>query len=110
MCLFCKIANKEIESKIVYEDENFLAFNDISPKAPVHILAIPKEHFDSFDSFLDDKMSLMSAFIKKVASISGIKEDGYRIVSNIGDNGSQEVKHLHFHILGGAKLKWPDLV
>jgi len=110
MCLFCKISNKEIPSSVVLENDDFLAFRDISPKAPVHILAIPKEHFNSFDSYPSSKMSAMSTFIKEVAKKENINDGGYRIISNIGVNGSQEVKHLHFHILGGAKLKWPDLI
>lgn len=110
MCLFCKISNKEIASSIVLENDNFLAFKDIAPKAPVHILVIPKDHFDSFDIFPSFKMSAMSAFIQEVAKKEKINNHGYRIISNIGENGSQEVKHLHFHILGGAKLKWPDLI
>lgn len=109
-CLFCKIVDKQIPSTIINENDDFLAFEDIAPKAPVHILIIPKEHFDSFETIPHEKMSAMSAFIKQTASMQGISEDGYRIISNIGENGSQEVKHLHFHLLGGAKLKWPDLV
>lgn len=106
MCLFCKIAAKEIPSNIILENEDFLAFHDINPKAPVHILAIPKEHVDSFDSVSPKTMSGMTTFIQDIAKEVNIEKSGYRIVSNIGDNGGQEVKHLHFHILGGAKLKW----
>ena len=106
MCLFCKIVNKEIPSNIILEDDNFLAFHDINPKAPVHILAIPKVHVDSFNEITPELMSKMTIFIQKVASEVKIDKSGYRVITNIGENGGQEVGHLHFHILGGAKLKW----
>jgi len=106
MCLFCKIINKEIPSNIILEDENFLAFHDINPKAPVHILAIPKLHVDSFNEVTPQTMAGMTEFIQTVAKEVKIEKSGYRVITNIGDNGGQEVKHLHFHILGGAKLKW----
>jgi len=106
MCLFCKIIKKEIPSNIILEDDNFLAFHDINPKAPVHILAIPKVHVDSFNEVTPELMSKMTAFIQDIANEVKIDKSGYRVITNIGDNGGQEVKHLHFHILGGAKLKW----
>lgn len=106
MCLFCKIVEKEIPSNIILEDENFLAFHDINPKAPVHILVIPKVHFDSFVDVTPEVMSKMTSFIQNVAREVNIEESGYRVITNIGENGGQEVKHLHFHVLGGAKLKW----
>ena len=106
MCLFCKIVNKEIPSNIILEDDNFIAFHDINPKAPIHILAIPKLHVDSFNEVSPKIMSGMTEFIQNVAKEVNIQESGYRVITNIGDNGGQEVKHLHFHILGGAKLKW----
>ena len=106
MCLFCKIANKEIPSNTIAENDNFLAFHDINPKAPVHILAIPKIHIDSFNELNPELMSGMTSFIQDVAKELKIDKTGYRVITNIGENGGQEVKHLHFHILGGAKLKW----
>ena len=106
MCLFCKIVNKEIPSNVIAENDNFLAFHDINPKAPVHILAIPKLHVDSFNEMSPQTMSGMTTFIQEIAAKVKIDESGYRVITNIGDNGGQEVKHLHFHILGGAKLKW----
>ncbi|MBT5934468.1 histidine triad nucleotide-binding protein [Sulfurimonas sp.] len=106
MCLFCKIVNNEIPSNVILEDENFLAFHDINPKAPVHILAIPKVHVDSFDDVKPETMSGFTSFIQKVVKEVKIDKTGYRVITNIGDNGGQEVGHLHFHILGGAKLKW----
>lgn len=106
MCLFCKIVDKEIPSNIVAENENFLAFHDINPKAPIHILAIPKKHIDSFNDVDAKTMSGITGFIKEIAKSTGVDESGYRVITNIGENGGQEVKHLHFHVLGGAKLKW----
>ena len=106
MCIFCKIVNKEIPSNLVLEDENFLAFHDVNPKAPVHILVIPKVHVDSFNEVSSGMMSSMTPFMQEVAKKVGINESGYRVITNIGENGGQEVKHLHWHILGGAKLKW----
>ena len=106
MCLFCKLVNKEIPSNIILENDDFLAFHDINPKAPVHILVIPKIHVDSFDNVNHEIMSEMSKFIHKVVREVNIEKSGYRVITNIGENGGQEVNHLHFHILGGAKLKW----
>jgi histidine triad (HIT) family protein len=106
MCLFCKIVNKEIPSNPVLENDKFLAFHDINPKAPVHILVIPKQHVDSFVEVTPETMASMTSFMQDVAKEVGIKESGYRVITNVGDNGGQEVNHLHFHILGGSKLKW----
>ena len=106
MCLFCKIVNKEIPSNVILENENFLAFHDINPKAPVHILAIPKIHVQSFNEVTPEIMAGMTSFIQDIVSKVDIDESGYRVITNIGENGGQEVAHLHFHILGGAKLKW----
>jgi len=106
MCIFCEIIKGNIPSKKVLEDENFLAFHDINPKAPVHILAIPKIHVDSFNEVSAEMMAQMTPFIQKVARDVNIDESGYRVITNIAEDGGQEVKHLHFHILGGAKLKW----
>lgn len=106
MCLFCKIANKEIPSNAVAENETFFAFHDINPKAPVHVLVIPKKHFDSFKDIPGELMGKMTVFMQNVAKDLGVDETGYRIISNIGEDGGQEVKHLHFHLLGGAHLKW----
>ncbi len=106
MCLFCKIIKKEIPANVILENENFLAFHDINPKAPVHILAIPKAHIGSFHEVSPETMANMTSFIQEVASIMKIDRSGYRVITNIGENGGQEVGHLHFHILGGTKLKW----
>lgn len=109
MCIFCKIINNELPSSVVLENDEFLAFHDINPKAPVHILAIPKKHIESFDEVSGDIMQKITPFIQDVAKEVGIAKSGYRVITNIGENGAQEVKHLHFHILGGAKLTWSHL-
>jgi len=106
MCIFCKIVNKEIPANIVLENENFMAFHDLNPKAPVHILIIPKIHVESFNEVSAQTMADMTPFIQEVAKVVGIDSSGYRLITNIGNDGGQEVKHLHFHLLGGAKLKW----
>lgn len=106
MCLFCKIVKKEIPANIEKENENFLAFHDINPKAPVHILVIPKQHVDSFNELQPEVMAEMTAFIQDLAEHVGIKESGYRLICNVGENGGQEVKHLHWHLLGGTKLRF----
>lgn len=106
-CLFCKIINKEIPSQIVYEDDDILAFNDIAPKAPVHVLIIPKKHIDSLAKVEESDSELMGKIhmvINKIAREKGILESGYRVVINCGEDGGQEVQHLHFHLLGGKKL------
>ncbi|MBD3789865.1 MAG: histidine triad nucleotide-binding protein [Campylobacterales bacterium] len=106
MCIFCKIVNKEIQGNIVHESEHFLAFNDLYPKAPIHILIIPKQHVDCFQEVGAETMSGMTTFIQEVASKVGIDNTGYRLVTNNGEDGGQEVRHLHFHLLGGGKLIW----
>ena len=101
MCIFCKIVKGEIPNQTILEDENFLAFNDINPTRKIHVLIIPKEHYDSFDVVPPKIMSGMTEFIQKVASKLGVKESGYRLITNIGNDGGQEVHHLHFHLIGG---------
>ncbi len=103
---FCKIVKKEIPANVELENDGAVAFHDINPKAPVHILVIPKEHVESFDEATPEMMAKLTPFIQEVAKKVGIDKTGYRIITNIGEDGGQEVKHLHFHILGGAKLKW----
>ena len=110
MTIFEKIVAGEIPSKKILENDKFLAFYDISPKAPIHALAIPKKCIKDFNDITPELMSEMSIFILEVVEALGIKNSGYRLVTNIGSDGGQEVPHLHFHILGGGKLKWPDLI
>ncbi len=109
MCIFCEIIKGNIPSNKVLENDKFLAFNDINPIAPIHILIIPKTHIESFNTTPSEVMAEMTDFIKEVAKKVGVYEDGYRLITNINDNGGQEVKHLHFHLLGGTKLAWPKL-
>lgn len=104
MCIFCKIVKAEIPNKTILEDENFLAFHDINPARKIHALIIPKEHYDSFDVIPPKIMSGMTEFIQKVASKLELKKSGYRLITNIGDDGGQEVKHLHFHLIGGEPV------
>ena len=106
-CIFCKIIKKEIPSNIVYEDDEILAFRDINPVAPVHILVIPKKHISSLVDLSEEDELLVGKIyttINKIANEEGIAEKGFRVVVNCGKDGGQEVKHLHFHILGGKKL------
>ncbi len=106
MCIFCKIVTREIPSNTILEDDDFMAFHDLYPKAPVHILIIPKKHFNSFSDVDGETMSKMTEFMKKVASKMGVDKSGYRLITNIGKDGGQEIFHLHFHMLGGGKLLW----
>lgn len=106
-CIFCKIIKGEIPSKKVYEDDEVLAFYDINPIAKIHILVIPKKHINSLLELKgEDKELLYHIFekINEITKIVGIDETGFRVVSNVGKDGGQAVKHLHFHILGGEKL------
>lgn len=96
----------EIPIDIVHENENFLAFHDIYPKAPVHILIIPKIHVSCFQEVSPETMAGLTAFTQEVTSKMGLDETGYRLITNNGKDGGQEIYHLHFHLLGGGKLKW----
>jgi histidine triad (HIT) family protein len=109
-CLFCRIASKEIPARIVYEDERILAFEDIRPQAPVHVLLIPKAHWASLNDVPEDEQGLFGEILLKaqeIARLKGIRESGYRIVLNTAADSGQEVLHLHFHILGGRRMTWP---
>jgi len=109
-CLFCKIAAKEIPAEIVYEDEEFFAFKDINPQAPVHLLVIPKEHIASLAEATPTQVALLGKLawrVKLLAEEQGLAEDGYRVVVNCRDQGGQTVPHLHFHLLGGRFMTWP---
>lgn len=110
-CIFCKIAEKAIPADVVYEDDGVVAFRDIEPQAPLHILVIPKKHYVSLMAFGAEDASLaghiMAEVIPQVAKEMGLAEGGFRVVTNIGQDGGQTVPHLHFHILGGRALQWP---
>ncbi len=110
MCIFCRLVAGEIPSNKILENDKFIAFHDLSPKAPIHILVIPKEHVDCFQDASSEIMAEMTPFIQEVATIMGIDKSGYRLIVNNGKDGGQEVNHLHFHILGGTKLQFGHLV
>ena len=106
-CLFCKIIKGEIPSTIVYEDEEILAFRDINPVAPVHVLVIPKKHISSLVDLEPEDEAIVGkiyTIINKIAKQENIFESGFRVIVNCGKDGGQEVKHLHFHLIGGKKL------
>lgn len=107
--LFTKIVAREIPAKIVYEDDLCLAFEDIAPQAPTHVLVIPKEPVESINALGKEHQALAGHLMlvcKKVAAELGLS-GGYRVVTNIGEDGGQAVDHLHFHLLGGRKMEWP---
>jgi histidine triad (HIT) family protein len=107
-CLFCRIVRREIPAKVIHEDEHTLAFRDIDPKAPTHVLVIPKVHVASLNEIDDPAFvgRLMLA-AKQIAEAEGIAEAGYRTVVNTGSNGGQTVFHIHLHLLGGRRMTWP---
>ena len=108
-CIFCKIVKGEIPSNKVNENDNFLAFHDINPIAPIHVLIIPKEHFEKFDETPEELFSEMAKFIKETAKKLGISD--YRLITNNGKGAGQEVFHLHIHMVANpdGKLSWPKL-
>ncbi|SNX55242.1 histidine triad nucleotide-binding protein [Thermoanaerobacterium sp. RBIITD] len=109
-CIFCNIINKKINSSIVYEDDYVVAFPDINPQAPVHLLIVPKEHIKSpLDIGEDNKELIGHVYIvaKNLAKKFGIDKKGYRLVTNCGNDGGQTVLHIHFHLLGGRFMTWP---
>ena len=109
-CLFCKISKKEIESNVLYEDEHVLAFHDINPRAPVHILIIPKKHISTINEIEVDDTALLGHMIhiaKNIAADQETHNTGYRLVFNVNDGGGQEIYHIHLHLLGGRQMSWP---
>ena len=107
-CLFCKMATGEIKPDVVYEDDKILAFRDINPKAPVHILVIPKVHVATLNDLDDTEISgLLLKTVAKLAAQEGIAKSGYRTIINCNSDGGQEVYHLHLHLLGGKKIESP---
>ena len=106
-CIFCKIIRGEVPSKLIYEDEEVYAFEDIKPVAPIHVLVIPKKHIESLAKMNSEDTVVIAKIyeaINKIAEKLNIKEKGFRVVVNCGEDGGQVVKHLHFHILAGKKL------
>lgn len=109
-CLFCKIVANELPSQKVYENDRILAFEDISPAAPVHVLIIPKHHIASVMEIGETQYDVVAEIHKvaqHVAREKGVAEKGFRLVNNLGEEGGQTVDHLHYHLLGGRHLSWP---
>jgi len=109
-CIFCKIANHELPAETVLENDHIIAFRDIQPQAPVHVLLIPKRHISSaYDISPADAQIIGEIHLaaKQVADDFDLKKDGYRLLTNIGTHGQQTVMHLHYHLLGGRQLQWP---
>ena len=109
-CLFCKIVAGEIPSKSVAQSERAYAFDDIAPQAPVHVLVVSKEHITSADEIVSSHGGIVDDMIllaQEVVELEGIRQRGYRLVFNIGEDGQMTVPHLHMHVLGGRRLEWP---
>lgn len=109
-CLFCKIINGDIPSEKVYEDDLMLAFCDIEPQAPKHIVIVPKAHIESANAINGDNVKYVAHIWEKIPQIAksqGFAENGYRVVNNCGKDGGQTVMHLHFHLMGGREFGWP---
>lgn len=109
-CIFCKIAAKEIPVELLYEDEEVVAFRDINPQAPIHVLVIPKKHISNLLEITGADGTLLSrmhSVVRQLAEELGVADEGFRLVVNTKDNGGQTVHHLHFHLLGGRFMKWP---
>ena len=106
-CIFCKIIKKEIPSTIIYEDDKVIAFNDVNPAAPIHILVVPKKHIETLLEVSDEDNELISyvyQIINKIAKEKGFANNGFRVIVNCGKDSGQEVMHIHFHVLAGKKL------
>lgn len=107
-CIFCKIASGEIPSNVVYEDADCMVFHDLSPAAPTHVLVVPKRHYADLTEVEDSGLlGHLLTVAAQTAEKLGLKEDGFRIVINTGENGGQTVAHLHIHLLGGRSMAWP---
>lgn len=109
-CIFCRIASHEVASTIVYEDEHMIAFEDIDPQAPVHVLIVPKRHVRSVSELKETEVELLDQMLltaKHVAALMHVEHSGFRVVLNCNPDGGQTVYHLHAHLLGGRKMNWP---
>jgi len=107
MCLFCKIANHEQNTDTIYEDEKIIVFKDINPKAPIHLLIVPKKHINSINELEETDRELISDMIflaKKLALEKGLDKKGYRLTFNVGRGGGQIIDHIHLHLMGGGKI------
>jgi histidine triad (HIT) family protein len=109
-CLFCKIADKTIPADIVYEDDRVVAFRDVAPQAPTHILVIPRQHISTLNDLNESNNELIGHILytaKTIAAAEGLAEDGYRVAMNCNNHGGQTVFHIHLHLLGGRQMQWP---
>jgi histidine triad (HIT) family protein len=109
-CLFCKIVGREVPASIVYEDERVIAFNDIKPQAPTHVLVVPKRHIESLNELQQDDDEIVGELIRRAAAIAkerGVSADGFRTVFNTNRDAGQTVFHIHVHLLGGRRMQWP---
>lgn len=110
-CLFCKIVNRELDSERVYEDDQVIAFNDINPQAPHHVLIVPRKHIATLNDLSEDDdtqiVGKMVQAAKKIAKNLSISEEGYRVLFNCNPGGGQAVYHIHLHLLGGRQMTWP---
>jgi len=109
-CIFCKIASGEIPAKLVAQDDDLVAFHDLSPQAPVHVLIIPKQHLAGANDISSEEAALIGRIWSRIPAIAaqlGVRDSGYRVVNNCGAPAGQSVFHLHFHLLGGRAMGWP---
>jgi histidine triad (HIT) family protein len=109
-CLFCRIANDEITAKKVYDDPDVVAFQDINPQAPTHVLVIPRKHIASLDDLTDADATTVGTVVVRIGEIArklGLNSEGYRVVANTGEAAGQTVFHIHFHLIGGRNFGWP---
>ena len=109
-CLFCRIVGREIPADLLYEDDTLVAFRDIAPQAPIHVLVVPRDHIPTANDLRDTHRSLLADLMlaaPKIARDQGLEEDGYRLVLNCQEGAGQSVFHLHLHILGGRPMNWP---
>lgn len=109
-CLFCRIVAGELPASIVYQDEELVAFNDINPQAPVHVLVVPRRHIASLNELVEADDALLGAMIRRAAAIArerGVSQSGYRTVFNCNRDAGQSVFHVHLHLLGGRRFAWP---
>lgn len=109
-CLFCKMVNRDIEPDVVYEDEHVLAFNDINPQAPTHVLIVPKKHIATLNDIQEGDLAVIGRLpfvAAKVAREVGFADDGYRVVMNCNEGAGQTVYHIHMHLMGGRRFTWP---
>ena len=109
-CIFCRIARGEVKARIIQSDDDVVAFHDTNPQAPTHILVIPRKHIPSISDCTSEDFPILARLLETCAEIAeheSIRESGYRLVLNAGQDGGQVVNHIHFHILGGRKMSWP---